>query len=197
MSVKPFDKLTPAGKRSRIARDVLAQLDAKKLIAKQRVYVEPSGLYGWWVVDSQNPVVLSEYENPCEVCALGSLLMCKVKYKNGFNTEQLHARRNITASLQDYFDVEQLNVIETAFEGRPEGSGIPSDYNDRKPPGEDPYYFGDYRKYYSLFSDAEDRLRDVMHNIIANRGTFVLHNPPRMTPAPKKSANQYTNASRS
>jgi hypothetical protein len=35
MSVKPFEKLTPAGKRVRIARDVLAQLDAKKKSANQ------------------------------------------------------------------------------------------------------------------------------------------------------------------
>jgi hypothetical protein len=177
MSVKPFEKLTPAGKRMRIARDVLAQLDAKKLIAERRTYVKPFENYEGWDSD----LALSEYAKPCRVCALGSLLVCKVEYKNGFKLESLRTRRKITESLSDFFEQDQLNVIETAFEGYPEAGGYPADYE------KNDCIYGQYR---SLFETDEERLRDIMHNIIANRGVFVLK--LEKTPPPKKSANQYT-----
>lgn len=207
MSLRKFESLTPAGKRIRIARDVLANLDAKKFAAEQSRYVllynkpipalesaertaEPIDSGPAAVPRTQVVSRFKRTADTCRVCALGSLLLCKLDYKNGTTYEEVWGsqRSGVVENLKDYFDVNQLGLIELVFEG-----------NDYSRGG----YTGDASVAYNhraaivgsrhdiLSSDKSDLLlRDIMHNIIAHKGTFVPTGKP--TPAPVRGKNQHS-----
>jgi hypothetical protein len=202
MSVKPFDKLTLAGKRCRIARDVLKQLDAKRLVAEHRVYLAvkedvEAGLFAdprWRGSCTEGHIVASEKAaqnivlssvKQCKVCALGSLLMAKVNFKNGVTlagfAEQHGERGGIIEQLSGYFSAEQLTLIECVFEGKDYSFRMPADLEDK---------CVEHRRMTGLgYEDAEVVLRDIMHNIIRHNGEFRLTN--KRTPAPTV-RNQYS-----
>lgn len=141
-----------------IAKDVLKQLDAKKLVATEGTYLEFEN------VKFSDSDFLHEVlaETKCEVCALGSLYYSRVQLANETKcgvTYTWHyddkTRYGVSRSgtieedLLQYFDGEDLNAIETYFEGWREASGF-SEKN----------------------SDPETRMRKIMQNIVDNNGTF-------------------------
>jgi hypothetical protein len=168
---KSFDKLTAAQKRVRIARDVLAQLAAGKFIATQGLYVEGVPIEG--AKSTASLQTLFKKQKSCEVCALGSMFVASVERKNALNAGDLNGadlsengkkveyfgeftRSDCTDYLGKFFDHDQLNQIEDCFEG---GScDGPGDVD-----------------FYVFFDDeveADERMRLIMENIVANGGTF-------------------------
>jgi hypothetical protein len=207
MSVKPFEKLTPAGKRCRIARDVLAQLNAKKLVAEHNTYLALAGEGGdsvFFFPGSEEKTLkeLHYVENKtCNVCALGAILSCKVQYENGILFEDANNHTNITENLSNYFSVLDLNVIELAFEGHTDGTQVfspdfSSELRERVKEHRRAVLeaFHNDPRWSMVTWSSSDRadylLRDIMHNIIAHQGTFKLTNKP--APAPVKSRNQFS-----
>jgi hypothetical protein len=153
---KPFDKLTPAQKRVRIARDVLAQLASGKFIATQGLYVNGPEIEGAKAKASLQ--TLFKKQKSCEVCALGSMFVALSEDEKTACTFWGFGRDDCTDYLGKFFDQEQLDKIEDAFE---EGdvSGMP----------------------FASEAEAEDRMRLIMENIVVNGGKFDPSKQPEET----------------
>lgn len=191
---KPFSELTDAGKRARVARDVLVQLDSHRLTAGagygriKRCHTADDEVtyndgHDLTALDLRD-LITSAYD--CEACALGCMFMADV-----ISRDRMPASRGIEmqstmslsvgerqywinddemrARLQKFFGKAQLAMIESAYETvdmRPE--------NDAE--------FVNYeliRRAISFGTEAsqlkgDKRMRAIMNNIIAHRGNFVL-----------------------
>lgn len=96
LSNEQFKNLSNKEKRVAIAKDVLSQLDLKRIKAE-------SGTY------------LVTEDDRCTCCALGSLVVasCSLKDKSIHNMESFDDCKD---HLKKYFSTMQLNLIESAFE---------------------------------------------------------------------------------
>ncbi len=172
-----FENLKPAEKRVAIARDVLAQLAAKRFVAKQ----------GEWVDELRNRKGLGQDENAevckitkkqktCNVCAMGALFVAAVeradrlKVSDVLKTLDDYERDNNYGLNQDalfnyvkrFFSLDQMEAIETAFE-RGEGATSHSD---------------EAAEFNQDDTDPDTRMRLIMENIIVNKGRFRPEKKP-------------------
>lgn len=188
MSLRKFESLTAAGKRMRIARDVLLHLDSQQLVAKHDYYINTAEYEDRYLSPKERTnITLSDWikeGKKCKVCALGAILACKVPYENGITLVQAESHSNLVNNLLPYFTLLQLNMIEMAFEGHTSGMRSIDEKFDRSVVADHRYVAG----YDGMGADAI--LRDIMHNIIANRGEFVPHG--KTTPAPVRGKNQHS-----
>lgn len=242
MATRNFSQLTDAGKRMRIASDVIAQLDAEKIIAKNRTYLKMT--FGEDVVKK---IVMEEMTfdelmdgardslgdhlkemsvakaidsaETCEACAMGALFTCAVRMKNGLSVEdadgdvevdswenavEINVERDAMDSrLEDYFDLDQLRLIETAFECSSFMEHDDEDDSDIDDGGEewseeklawvpkDPKKYAKAHaavdkareerekltqaaiKFGNRYKRADNRMRAIMQNIVDHRGAFV------------------------
>lgn len=181
---KNFSELTAAGKRARVARDVIARLDAEEIFAGRG--------YGKVLTAEQIPLegdlqdILSAEGSQCEACALGCMFLADVISRDrmsvrksiGWDSEQFDDfdpeikqisldDDTIRARLGAFFGVRQLAMIESAYEmldfRNSNGGHHATSYEDIEAAIE----FG------SNFSKDEDRLRAIMQNIVDHRGNFV------------------------
>lgn len=159
--------------RVEIAKDVLKWLRAGKLNAspgtycalpfETEAYDAPLNLQ----TALQKKVTKTK---PCHVCALGALFIGAVDKYNKVEVPVggylKKTQSGLTSRLKDYFDVRQLRLIESAFEGG----------NFAKDSGTMFEYIAgfNYRGFYFTYRDSRARLKAIMENIIANEGTFVL-----------------------
>lgn len=142
-----FASLTVADKRVAVARDVIAQLDLKQLIAHSGVYADLRGAN----------------KEECHVCALGAL---GVSVLNG---SALHCSAySLREGLAGIFDRDVLVEVEQAFECW------------------DKYEHGGG----GTLSD-EDRLRQIMQNIIDSGGDFVGSDLPWYCPGCEEEEEDY------
>ncbi len=169
-----FNSASLAEKRMTIARDVLERLDAKKLIAQTGYYIKfrdeegsmcrietPEGELG-----RVFPEEIQTGKVTCHACALGSMMMATLDRFNGVtvsgNEESSYPlgklddilEDSLGAVLTEYFEIDQLHLIEACFEGWRFGTD------------------GDTTRYRKTLS-ADDRLRRIMQNIVDNGGTFT------------------------
>jgi len=163
----PFNRLTREEKRVAIAKDVLAQIKAKRFEARCGIYVSGKAEPG----STKEPFAAAPKEiKKCNVCALGSLFMAKgdlvpntldrLEIYDGFIGSERPAEQ-----LGAYFSQDQLDLIESAFEG--------ADYS---------HDGTSYReivvdRFYGWEASQEDQnelLKCIMANIVRNRGTFVI-----------------------
>lgn len=179
-----FQKLSPSQKRIQIARDVLAQLASKKLVAQPGVWLSQAGESSFLSEkvaltkkDVEVQTVLSGLKK-CEGCALGGMFMCaveradklKVSDLSGFSDVQdNYADLSVEGSdafgyLKKFFSESQLNLIECAFE---QGNGNS--------------YDGRSENFVYNIDDPSERMRLIMENIIANNGTFNYKKKPVYT----------------
>lgn len=180
MSQRKFDTLTPAGQRVRIAKDVIDQLTKKKIKARTGVYLSLGGevTLGSMGESSARDVLASVR---CEACALGSLFVSSVHIKNGLLASETFVNSSVydevadiingvvscdtsvmRERLEEYFDEQQLDLIESAFETSDMGDGtIDSVLLDRA------IQFG------ARYNDHTRRMKAIMQNVIDYRGTFV------------------------
>lgn len=163
-----FAQLSPSEKRVQIARDVLAQLRSKRLIATSGTWLTgDSGDSLYESADIEKNVELQtvlKNREQCEGCALGGMFMCAVERHNKLKIGDLESPTSGEAGeddaikyLRKFFSEEQLNEIEAAFEqGGGARSGSATAVN----------FAGD-------IDDEEERMRLIMENIIVNKGRFV------------------------
>jgi hypothetical protein len=160
---KAFAKLTPSQKRVAIAKDVIAQLDTRRLRARTMTYVylvgpKPKASYDQQVCD------LTVGRN-CQVCALGAMFVVAVERADKLNVSdnvdfdnRFHGADGETcySYLAQFFSTDQLHQIEAAFEG-----------------------FDGIRWAWAEDTDVspEERMRRVMTNVIRNRGRFNWSQP--------------------
>jgi hypothetical protein len=171
-------KLTKAEMRIAIAKDVIAQIKAKKYNPTQGTWVDQVGGqdYDSWLyhnalsceIDVQN---YTKNIKKCNVCALGSLFVSAVnKYNNVYGTFDTVSTdkvfdfkdMNNNSPLLRYFTLNQIQLIEHTFEG-----GIGAVYWDS-----DHSMVNKSHAFYSRYPDSKDRLLAIMKNIVENNGTF-------------------------
>jgi hypothetical protein len=164
--------------RVAIAKDVIAQIKAKKYNPMQGTWVEQVGgdnYNDWLFHNARNcEVDVRDYTNnikKCNVCALGSLFVSAVnKYNNVYgtywsvSTNEVFdtSETNNRSPLLRYFTIKQIRLIEHTFEG---GMGAVCFDNDH------PMLNKSYA-FYSQYPDSKDRLLAIMKNIVENKGTF-------------------------
>lgn len=100
--------------RLAIARDVLAQLDAKVLKARRGTYLSggPSLVYE---LDAQAALLDTKRSNPCRACAIGSGAIAAVRLYNNCTGAQINFNRH--AVLAVYFTWREQATLEGLFEG--------------------------------------------------------------------------------
>jgi hypothetical protein len=172
-------KLTKAEMRIAIAKDVIAQIKAKKYNPTNGVWVvsDCGQEYDDWLLTAASSCevdvqVYTKNINKCNVCALGSLFVSAVnKYNNVYGTFDSVSTYEVFSSigteekkspLLRYFSSSQLQLIEFTFEG---GMGAFYFY-DNSSTAERAYAF------YEQYPDDKDRLIAIMKNIIKNKGIF-------------------------
>lgn len=178
-SNREFRLLPKYKKRVTIAQDVLAQMKAKRFIAKQRVYLElrdedardrfcdvRSGNAKTEECSTLNSVLS---DSSCEVCGIGSLFVAAaertracVDGMSGVNDDDF-----MRQLLKDYFDMDQLLLIEAAFEGQ----YIEAECYEEE--GVDKEDIAAALAFTWGARTANARLERIMKNIVENRGTFV------------------------
>ncbi len=159
---KPFEKLSRAEQRVAVARDVLLQLDERKLVARSQQYLslsyrqtpingerfefsEPHDLASQFAGDDPNRAL----GNQCNVCAIGAAFVSL-------------ARRRGSASFDDIQELAESGQATYAMDVFPD------------------VMLGDMEYYFELYDNkrrmrhlsAEARLRAIMQNIIDNGGEF-------------------------
>ena len=150
---RAFKKLTPSAKRVAIAKDVIAQLNTKRLTATRGVYIEMGAKK---VRSSGQQVCELTAGVSCQVCALGAMFVAGVERADDLSVADLGFRRNELFSgdngdgaysyLKRFFKYDQLRAIEKHFEGWGEVS----------------------------CGEADVRMLQIMENIVKNRGRFSL-----------------------
>jgi hypothetical protein len=169
---KAFAKLTPAKKRVRIAKDVLEQLDAKRIKAKPGTYLWATG-NKLKVTEKDLGKDLSELTTQiksCDACAIGSLFLCAVERADALKIGEAYSNSEAEVSytsdkfndmslsqhiyLRRFFPRGTLDSMEATFEK----------YD----------IWGEGRQ---LRVPAEQRLRLIMENVIRNKGEFIYDDP--------------------
>jgi hypothetical protein len=149
-----FNGMTPERKRVTIARDTIAALKDKKFIATHDGYLDDKS------VDNGDKLP-NNYK--CQACALGGMFVgLTTRIKNLTVKTHGRLRSQITAPLEEFFDVDQLKAIEYAYEqGCVSQGNLDCDYA---------YKCESYGREYL---DSSKRLIAIMQNIINNNGTFT------------------------
>jgi hypothetical protein len=154
-------KLTPKQFRIKLAKDVIAQIKAKKYIPSH-CYTQlnrPDYSNG----DKSAKEVINEKTSKCEVCGIGALVTSHIRFNNECSLWEYDALNQIIIHeiLSPYFSEEQLWLIESAYERCAEDCLSVSHQAAR--------FYGDE------YEEASNRLVAIMKNIIENDGKFIIH----------------------
>lgn len=161
MTNKEFNRLSNKDKRIALAKDVIKQLEANKIIPTCGVFVQN------WELRSRisrlnEPMelqLLLENYPPCLVCAKGALFITDIMARNNFSVDKNKGLMRGTANSVipkrlPFFSILQLNLIEKFFEGWVTNA--------------DSAY-----KFKTKYPKDNERLIKIMQNIIDNDGKFV------------------------
>lgn len=178
-----FRKLPKDKQRIVIAKDVLELLKAEKILATSGTYLEfdedvqvkyfGDEDYRYWDDESgaQAPIKgadrvklhkLIEESPTCEVCGIGACFVAAVRRADKVKVGDLEDSNDddfMRKYLKQWFDKDQLGLIECAFEC---GTGWSS--------GQAAY---DAMEFGSQFDDDGERLEAIFKNIVENNGKFV------------------------
>ena len=154
-----FNNSTPEQKRVMIAQDVIDRINVQLLQPRvQRIIRLPE----YARVNQENVNSLA-----CEVCAKGGLLASYVGRVNNFDEDcqiSNHESNVAHQKLLELFTLEQLAIIEYAFEGGQYIHSVDISGNLRTA----------LRMFYDSYLSDEERLIAICENIIKNNGDFVL-----------------------
>lgn len=181
---KAFSKLKRWQKRVAIAKDVIKQLDAKKFLAKQKVYVEifktkKAYKEGFDLFDNafdQANCAIEEGKLGCTVCAKGAIFMSHIMKTNHCTVDQLNHNSDyddIMRRLRTLFERKQLNLIECAFERSSRFYfNTEEDGAETLRTSETTKIAIKGSKFGRKYNTTDKRMRGIMKNIIKNKGEF-------------------------
>ena len=162
-----FNSLTKAEQRVLIAKDVIAQIKAKR-------YKPNSGRYMiiYNGFDNNESVQKHVDEIDCVCCALGACLISTTKFKNKLtfgNISAVRANGDVWGLLKNIFTPKQLAMIEYAFEVNYQGDRVAERYFS--------HCISDNLirksiKFGVNYFTERARMVGIMQNIINNNGTF-------------------------
>jgi hypothetical protein len=167
-SLVDFSGLPRMQARVEIAKDVLAAMELKKIQAVTGFgyltgYIGPFSKNGLRQLKELLPGV-----ETCRACALGSMLLAVVARDNEFAVgvcgQEIVSphRQHVDDGLYEYFQPEELDLIEVFFEGRMVGRRV------------SPETDGKARAFCVQHPSPDVRLRILMQSLIDNKGRFVL-----------------------
>ena len=188
-----FNKLSAPKKRVAIAKDVIKQLGIKNFEACTGTYVYPraTDIGKLQELDTntnkqQANLLISQGIVSCDVCAKGAIFMSHVMKTNNCSVKKIaysNHNREVTARVSEFFDKDQLNLIEAAFEE--ESEMYSEDAIDDLDTGDDLWDVPDPKgvekveklatkaeKFGNKYKTPHNRLIGIMKNIIKNKGTF-------------------------
>lgn len=148
-----FEAMTPEQKRVHIAWDTIQQIEKGWITVQRGTYL------GW---DGEETADNYKAGEECRACALGSIFaacIARPELKLTYEPEYADDDNEQRDALSPYFSVEQLLLIESAFE-------------------KDDFTYGDDAweaavEFGQRYTSDKDRLLAILKNIIANNGTFV------------------------
>lgn len=166
--------------RIMLAKDVIASLEAERLISRSGSWVRletdrcDTDYFSSEII-ADSDVELQELikDKRCEVCALGALFIEGIRRFDNFTVEDLSDGYSIDNDdigiyLEGIFDEDQLMLIEVAYERGHGGYNVRFDFHDDMlKQGERAVEFG------LSIKDDRERLIAIMQNIIDNDGTFI------------------------
>ena len=177
-----FAAASPEQKRMLIAKDVIEQIKAKRFKPTSGTWVRPKMKNGAYLGveekfdgdESVRELFIGKKIPACDCCALGAMFMSCTTYNDGTSVEAFEReidwefeehvlKGKLSNGLNSFFSVEQLRLIETAFEG---GDGAFMAEDDDKEAQK-------AASWYDAMSGDDKRMVAIMENIIANNGTFV------------------------
>lgn len=120
-----FSKMSRMEQRVAIAKDVLAQLDLKEIVAKNGSYISIRNSDSLYDLYSASPDGTSNYEelmsdpeNKCNVCAIGAAAVV-VTNGRALETHYREGDPGLIRSLSSYFQWDEMRTIERMFERPP------------------------------------------------------------------------------
>ncbi len=165
LRVKRLTEKQKAAYRVKLAKDVIAQVEAEKYQSEFAGYCD---VENWLDYEHNRSMkeVLTRDKPVCTVCAIGALVTSFIRFNNKCSVGDYYnlAKSSIHEKLSKYFSRDQLWLMEDCFEQQ---------LSD--PYGQSEVLFNFYKDY-PLRNNA--RLVAIMENIIANKGTFVLEVEP-------------------
>jgi hypothetical protein len=186
---KKFKKLSKPQQRVAIAKDVIAQINMKRIFAKTLVYLTPnstqrnphtgSAILEEAEVGTELREIFKEKVETCHCCAKGALFLtaveryneCPVTNSMRENLGMRFADQDIHGQLSKFFSPNQLILIEAAFEGY-NGYTAASRHSDEVA------FIKEGGRYSNILTtklpDHNDRLLYIMKNIVRNKGTLIL-----------------------
>lgn len=187
-----FKTATRPEKRVLLAKDVIAQIKAKKIVPDVGRWVLVNELDNYEDPDearklgkqSAQKAILGADVQPCNCCALGGLFLSCTLFNNKTTVSELHnigigeeidTGEKFKNGLDKIFSAQQLRLIEIGFEGRHGWSGdkLPSQLD----VDDDGAYLSPSDQaaldFYEDNPNKSDRLVTIMKNIVANEGEFI------------------------
>lgn len=174
-----------------IAKDALQQLNSGVYTAIRGTYMEV-GLKNTDLLTEGTrkyidlKKVLANNIDTCNVCAVGSLLVSKVRKFNEIKILRQDAENNgvdafsiqgelvkIFNSLNESFNTLDILLMEAVFEGTNIPSMVYTTVN-HTICNENATLFNAAVLFYHCFESAETRLRGILRNIIRNNGRFII-----------------------
>jgi hypothetical protein len=178
LTVEQFNALPKAEQRVMIAKDVIAQVLAKKYKATPGTYVEASLPRG--VKKDASARENIDKIKKCTVCAFGSCIVSTTRYKNRLTMDEminpLDNKAANTKLLLTVFTPNQMALIESAFERKYQVRGYWSTvgtYNDGLNGEITEKQEYAIQEFGNRYGNDNDRLIAIMQNIIDNKGKFV------------------------
>jgi hypothetical protein len=171
-AAQKLNQLSDVQKRIAVCKDVIANIQAAQInVIKGRGYI--TGLDVKLEDSEAIQYMLPLIKKKCEVCARGAMMISKIdKFNSCYFLNLNDIDQCDTTDQLDFFDEEQLDLIETAFEltnmGAYEYSG---DYytpyhTQKRAKNQLAVQFG------QDFKNPSDRLMAIMQNIIDHNGEF-------------------------
>ena len=180
-----FNSLSVEEQRLVLAQDVIAQIKAEKYQACSGAYAiikqtdeNSEGIYSLDLQSNLDKVT-------CEVCALGGMFISHIKYNNNYTVEEADGVgiATINKILSKYFDLNQLILMEVAFEQwKPiymldedldiieSGVGHDESLENLNLSAEELQKAYDFTK---DIDDSNDILLAIMENVVSNKGVFI------------------------
>lgn len=179
-----FEAASPEEKRVMIAKDVIYRLDAKNLVAQKGEVVSLITYTPLSLDDSFQQIVNSKGAS-CQVCGKGAMLCAYIgrvnkfslgdtnKWDNGYyrdkqNQEDTYDDK-VHPKLEEIFTIQQIDLIETAFEGGSYLNSLDLALEEKA--------IDFYDKYSNRDGDGvintDYLLRKICKNIIKNNGAFI------------------------
>ena len=167
MKNKNFENLSTPAKKVALAKDVIAQVEQKRINSTAGVYCRSTDSTG-----GNKPLKQfgSDEGDYCTCCAKGALFVSHFnlgdsenwKYKSLDLAEYEFVGYEIRGPMADIFSEDEWDLIEASFERSPDYASYEAD----KDLVEAAVNFG------QRHADDEDRMIAIMENIIENNGKF-------------------------